>query len=223
MTDKEDIEKDEVKPESEEITGIMANKINNASECLIVFVYGKRQIGKNSYIFKTMRQLYGSYSDLMDVCFWKPEDFCNFIDNCLDEGKKVPAVLFDDFNANTSGLYKDNRKLYNRLDAIVDTIGLITNCLFLTAPEPEKGINFMLKACDWKIKVIKQNSNGGRIARGYENVKFPSGQTRNPFRWEDYYNVKLPDSFYKNEYEPIRRKYLREANRKFIEGSNGSN
>ena len=187
-----------------------------------LIVYGKLGIGKSSYAMQVSACAYGTYDNpdwekMKEYIVFKPEDFVQRCMDMLDEDQREKVLIWDD-----AGLWLYAMD-YN--DPFVIAVTKYLNvartnwaAIIFTTPTPTMVIKKLRSLPDClTIKITKITDDRVRIqrlrkARVYEHRMLPDMiKSRTKDKWDDVgWDAMLPDDVYK-WYDPIRKKYAKEA------------
>lgn len=174
-------------------------------------IYASQREGKSSYALQCLYDIYGNWDDVFEHTFFKLEDIIQFLKHAVTHDEIIPVILWDDASVyGGSGLWFKSRDKAGYLQALLDTIGSKVRGILFTTPNPGNLLKSVRSYEFLRTKIIKSDSRGGRIAKGYKNIMLPSTSRRISRNYEDRFNVQLPDDVYKR-YNVMRKSYLVEA------------
>jgi len=173
-------------------------------------IYGKQRLGKTSYAYQVMFDLYKDWDVVFQKTFFKIDELITHLEFLVDNQQKDKCLLWDDASVHgSSQLYWSDRDLANYLSALTDVIGTSTQALLLTTPNPYR----LLKAVrdyEWFLVKVSKHDANARRAKGYLTNMLPSGTKRVRTTFEDEFNKLLPDNVYK-KYNDIRLTYNKDV------------
>jgi hypothetical protein len=170
-------------------------------------VYGKQRLGKSSYASKVLFDIYQDWDVVLNHMLFDLRDVVSVMSRAVKEGKRIPAICWDDCGVHGNKmLYFANRPLVQYLQNLIDVIGINLGGLILTTPSPNNLLRVLRGYEFYRVKIF---SDGGtrRHATGYINSLLPSGTRLVHREFTDYYDVMLPDKFWK-PYQEKRQRYL---------------
>lgn len=198
-------------PEKSKYKFVLAREIMERSAFTGAIVYAKQRLGKSSYALQVLYDVYGDWDTVLKHTFFKIEDILDFLTTALKERRKINVILWDDAGVHANKLvYFSNKDYAQYLQNLFDVLGTACRGIILTTPTPGNLLKSLRDYEFLRVKIIKANGNGRRIAKGYGQNLMPSGMTRVFRSFEDNYSVKLPEEMYQ-KYLPMREGFYIEA------------
>ena len=192
-------------------------KYNNLG---IIIVYGRSGLGKSSYAWKTIMQLYPQqegetneqwYDRLKRYIVFKPRELLDLGQELSKTGERLKSFIIDD-----AGIWFSK---YSWRDPValaaieyLQVIRTRTASIIMTTPSPKLLMTTLLSLDLFCVKVTMDNENN-RFAVGYDFSMAPHGKIYVNRRFEDRFNVILPTPFY-NWYRDYRNSYTVHAEKK---------
>jgi AAA+ ATPase superfamily predicted ATPase len=183
-----------------------------------VLLYGTQRIGKSSYVIQVLNELYG-FPELKKYMCFSVQEFVDLANELMREGKKVPAILWDDAGFHLF-VYEWHNKLVQNAIKLIEVVNIITASLIFTSP----GLTLIVKKISdfegiRQAKIVRASKDYKDLRKAmiYRNSIFPNGKRYIRKEIEDYFYVKMPDEIYQ-WYRPIRESYLHTALRELAYG-----
>jgi len=195
----------------------------NGDEFAMVVVYGRSGLGKTSYAWQSLFEIYpqkktqtrAEYIDsLKQYLVFTPRELINLGDRLEAENLRIPAIIVDD-----AGLHFG--KMDYRDPVVVAALKYLqvirsqVACIIFTTPSPTALVS-ALRSLDMHIVKITKYDPGYRLAVGYNNAVGPRGKVWTNRVWEDTFLTRLPDDFWA-WYKPLRESYAKFARQKLRE------
>ena len=194
---------------------VLANHIteaNNEGGFLGAIIYGPQRLGKSSYAAQVLYELYGSWDKVLDHFVFDLREVVDLLDNAVKSDKRIFALCWDDAGVHANRMrYFENRQLVQYLQNLFDVVGLNVGGFLMTTPSPSNLLKALRGYEFYRVKVFRRDTSGGRRrAIGYMSSLSPSGKRIIHRKFSDFYDVHLPDEFWK-PYLIKRKSYLETA------------
>lgn len=194
----------------------MLSKVNNDS-FMHTSIVGERNYGKTYYALKNMAFVYYKLNDgamsetdcykmALDDVIFTPMYFKSKVRYNRENSIKSPFFLLDDAGVHfDSGLHNRNMYLYQLLNACLDTIKDVTNCLIVTCPYKEV-LTKRLREYDGYDVTLYMNVGYERYGTCIKWYRRPTGDRRWRKMFEDAFSCYIPTPIHK-EYLELRNKF----------------
>lgn len=182
-----------------------------------VTVLGERNYGKTYYCLKNMalanyKLNNGMISELeayqmaLDDVIFSPKYFKNKVRYNRTNGVKSPFILLDDAGTHfDSGLHNRNMYLYQLLNACLDTIKDVTNCLIVTCPFKDV-LTKRLREYDGYDVTLYMDFGYQRYGTCIKWYRRPTGDRRWRKEFEDSFSCYIPTVIHE-KYLYLRNKF----------------
>jgi len=204
---------------------VLAKRVTNwykKNEFGFVIVYGHSGVGKSSYAWKVLFELYPQTEDqtreeyiqsLKRYLVFTPRQLINLGDELEAAGERIPAIILDDGGLHFGKMdYKD--PIVNAALKYLQTIRSQVACIILTTTSPSNLVAGM-RSLDMNMVKVTKLVRDERIGTGYTYSVGPKGRVWVNRVWEDYFDAHLPNDFfawysaYRKTYANVARDKLR--------------
>ena len=200
-------------------------------------VEGRRGIGKSAYCLKVMKEIYmeiyhcterEGYEYALKYTLYDIEDIISTLKDANESNETIPVITWDDAGVHGSSLqWFINMEQVNELKAITDTIRTAVTGFLINCTDRSGLLSHLRKYDDLLVEIVRDGNGGGntyitdsgenhvykswgRIARGYNLFKLPSGKRMIYKQFEDHYSCFLPMNVY-DVYMEQRKFYMTQA------------
>lgn len=190
---------------------VLSHYILDKPEMIAAVIYGKQRLGKTMYALKVGYDIYEDWNVVLEHTIFTMKDVVRTIGNSVKEDIMIPYLVWDD-----SGVYGSkytfftNKKMTLLLQGLFDVVGTAVKGFVMTTPNSSNLLKSIREYQFYRIKIIKTDSDNGRMAKGYSTDQWPSGTLRMHNDFEDRYVTTIPDDIYAR-YIKIRKGYLKDS------------
>ena len=188
------------------------NQVHSRLGYLTAIVYGPQGIGKSSYCFQVMDEVFdGDLKLIKKNTVFEPIELIQRIKELQDSDVVTPMILWED-----AGLWLYALDWYDPVvKAAVKFFNVartVTSCMLLNTPDLDFIVrNIRASTGVYKGQVFATDSKGGRMIRLSRQYRMPSGKMTWPsVKMKDSFNVHMPDYIYE-WHLPLRKSYAVKA------------